>query len=339
MSDELTLVIDGEHHGHTIAAVVRAMAEVPWSRARTLCRDGRVWIDGEHARDDAMRVRRGMKVLVRPTAPRSKLEPGALERERIVHMDGEVVVIDKPAGLQSVPFGDDDHDSLQQRLTLLLRRIDGKRLPPVRVVQRLDKDTTGLIVFARTKTAERELGQQFRVHSVHRRYLALAHGEVRAATITTSLIEDRGDGLRGSWRSPKPPPPAAKEATTHVELLERIVLPAEAGATGKPVTFSWIACRLETGRTHQIRIHLSESGHPLVGEHVYVRDFADPGVRAPVGLEPRTLLHAAELGFEHPSSGGMVQFVRDEPRDFTAWRKHLGALRAAPPAESAASSP
>jgi 23S rRNA pseudouridine1911/1915/1917 synthase len=328
LSDELTLEIDGEHHGHTIAAVVRAMAEVPWSRARTLCRDGRVWIDGEHARDDAMRVRRGMRVVVRPTAPRNKLEPGVLERERIVHMDGEVVVVDKPAGLQSVPFGDDDHDSLSQRVTLLLRRIDGKRLPPVRVVQRLDKDTTGLIVFARTKTAERELAQQFRVHSVHRRYLALAHGDVTAGTIRSTLVEDRGDGLRGSWRSPKAPPSSAREATTHVELLERIVVPAGASGNASEATFSWIACRLETGRTHQIRIHLSESGHPLVGEHVYVRGFVDRGVRAPAGLEARTLLHAAELGFEHPSSGGTVLYVREQPRDFVAWRKHLEGLRA-----------
>ncbi len=331
---DIVVEIDDEHAGATIAAVVRGATGLAWSRARQLCRDGRVAIDGELARDDAARVRRGMRVVVRPTAPRIRLEPGMLERERLVHLDGDVVVVDKPAGLQSVPFGEDDHDSLAQRTTLLLRRIDGRRLPPVRVVQRLDKDTTGLVVFARTKPAERALAQQFRAHTVHRRYVALVHGRAREGTIRTLLVEDRGDGLRGTWRGGRNPPPSAREAATVVTLLEHVELPPEACARESGTSVSWIACRLETGRTHQIRIHLSESGHPLVGEPVYARGFDDPGLRWPTGIERRMLLHAGELGFEHPSSGAELRFQVDEPPDFAAWRAQLRAFGPRSPSAS-----
>jgi 23S rRNA pseudouridine1911/1915/1917 synthase len=315
VSNEVEVAVDDAGHGATIAAIVRGAMNVPWSRARQLCRDGRVTIDGVLARDDAARVRRGMKVVVRPTAPRVRDEPAVLERDRIVHLDGEVVVVDKPAGLSTVPFDEDEHDTLVQRTSALLRRIEGRRLPPVRVVQRLDKDTSGLVVFARTKGAERALAQQLRTHAMHRRYLALAHGEVVAATFRTMLVEDRGDGLRGSWRSPKPPPASARESITHVTPIEI--------ATFDGGRLSWIACRLETGRTHQIRIHLSEAGHPIVGERVYVRGFADPGLRWPAGTSPRTLLHAAELGFVHPASDEELRFVQPEPPDFVAWRALL----------------
>lgn len=334
MSDEVVVEVDAAQHGATIAAIVRGAMDVPWSRARQLCRDGRVTIDGALQRDDAARVRRGMKVVVRPTAPRTRLHAGELERERIVHLDGDVIVVDKPAGLQSVPFGDDDHDSLSQRTTMLLRRLEGKRLPPVRVVQRLDKDTSGLVVFARTKPAERALAQQLRTHAMHRRYHALAFGAVQPGTMRSLLVEDRGDGLRGSWRGPEHKAPSgAREAVTIVELQQHV--------KHGEVLLSWITCRLQTGRTHQIRIHLSEAGHPLVGERVYIRGFDDPGLQWPAGIAPRTLLHAAELGFVHPSSGDDLRFERDEPEDFAAWRELLrrSALSAAGAARSAPRTP
>ncbi|HWB81948.1 MAG TPA: RluA family pseudouridine synthase [Nannocystaceae bacterium] len=322
MSDEVALVVDDAGHGATIAAIVRGAMNVPWSRARQLCRDGRVTLDGTLARDDAARVRRGQRVIVRPTAPRVREVAGELSRDRIVHLDGELVVVDKPAGLQSVPFTDEDHDSLAQRTTMLLRRLEGKRLPPVRVVQRLDKDTSGLVVFARTKSAERALAQQLRTHAMHRRYHALAYGAVQPGTMRSLLLDDRGDGLRGSFRGPDHRAPSgAREAVTIVELERHVEIDG--------VLCSWITCRLQTGRTHQIRIHLSESGHPLVGEHVYIRGFDEPPLRWPAGFEPRTLLHAAELGFVHPASGEEIRFERPEPPDFAAWRA-ASATRSAP---------
>jgi 23S rRNA pseudouridine1911/1915/1917 synthase len=165
-------------------------------------------------------------------------------------------------------------------------------------VHRLDKETSGLVVFTRTWLAKQRLAAQFRSHTVHRRYLAIAHGDVRSATVRTHLMENRGDGLR---------PAAARLAITHFERLEAL-----RGAT-------LVACRLETGRTHQIRIHLSESGHPLVGERVYVRGFAGPALPA-----PRLMLHAAELGFVHPVTEREVSWECELPEDM---KETLARLR------------
>lgn len=316
-----------ERSGETVAALVRVLLDVPWSRARKLCTDGRVWIDDVPARDPAARVRAGASLLVRPDAPRDEHDDRelALPTSRILHLDGEVVVVDKPAGISSVPFAEDEHDTLVQRLAVALRRIERRNGPPPRVVHRLDKDTSGVLVFARTRGAERALAQQFRVHSVHRRYLALAHGTLFDRTIRSVLHNDRGDGLRGTWRG-RGRAPDGREAITHIRLLSVHETPATTRAT---VNVSWIVCRLETGRTHQIRIHLAESGHPVVGESVYVREHDNPGLLWPhasdgARLIPRQLLHAAELGFTHPGSEQEVRFASELPDDIEAWRRQLG---------------
>lgn len=324
MSEHETRV---EHSGETVAALVRVLLDVPWSRARRLCTEGRVWIDGEPARDPAARVTKGARLVVRPDAPRAVDDDRALAlpTSRVVHLDGEVVVVDKPAGLSSVPFAEDEHDTLVQRLTVTLRRIERRTGPPPRVVHRLDKDTSGLLVFARTRGAERSLAQQFRVHAVHRRYLALVHGTAFDRTLRSVLVTDRGDGLRGTWRG-RGRAPAGREAITHVRVLATHESPATTRAT---VAVSWIACRLETGRTHQIRIHLAESNHPVVGESVYIREYDDPGLIWPhatdgTRLVRRQLLHAAELGFMHPGTEDEIRLVAPLPDDFEAWRRHLG---------------
>jgi 23S rRNA pseudouridine1911/1915/1917 synthase len=152
-------------------------------------------------------------------------------------------------------------------------------------------------VFARSIAAKKLLANQLRFHTMHRRYLAIAHGAVAARRIESRLVADRGDGLRGSTRLPG----AGQLAVTHVEPVEPL-----RGAT-------LVACRLETGRTHQIRIHLSEAGHPIVGEKVYVRGFAGPYIAA-----PRVMLHAAELGFVHPGTGREVRFEDPLPADMEA---------------------
>ena len=134
---------------------------------------------------------------------------------------------------------------------------------------------------------------------MHRRYLAIAHGDVRSRTIRSFLMEDRGDGLRGSARGT--PGEGAREAITHVEKLEALT-----GGTAATL----VACRLETGRTHQIRIHLSESGHPLVGERVYIRRWGGTVIEA-----PRLMLHAAELGFLHPATEREMRWEQPMPDD------------------------
>lgn len=212
----------------------------------------------------------------------------------------------KPAGVPSVPYEEGERDTLVDRTRAALRRIDRRaRDPWVSVVQRLDKDTTGVLVFARNPKAHRALQAQLRAHSVTRRYLAIVHGEAANARYETFIVQDRGDGLRGSWGLRRhhrgPPPRDAKRALTHVRVLRRL-----AGAT-------LVECRLETGRQHQIRIHLSEAGHPLVGERVYVRELAGPRIDA-----PRPMLHAIELAFDHPRTGERVRFEKGPPEDFRA---------------------
>jgi 23S rRNA pseudouridine1911/1915/1917 synthase len=256
--------------------------------------------------DPTARVAAGALVALDERAARPRA--AALGEEDVVHADAHVVVVDKPAGVSTVPYDEGDTDTLEARVRRWLDRAGkggrGGR-PALGVVHRLDKETSGLVVFTRTWLAKQSLASQFRRHTVHRRYLAIAHGDVRSRTIRSFLLEDRGDGLRGSARGT--PGPRAREAVTHVERLEAL-----RGAT-------LVACRLETGRTHQIRIHLSEAGHPIVGERVYVRGFAGPLLEA-----PRLMLHAAELGFVHPSTGREVRWERPMPDDM---RRVLEELR------------
>jgi 23S rRNA pseudouridine1911/1915/1917 synthase len=267
-----------------------------------------VTVDGERCLDPAARVPPGAVVAVNEQGP--KVRAGALAAEAVVFVDRELVVVDKPAGMLSVADETDSKDSLDLHLRTLLRRT-GAGDAKLGVVHRLDRDTSGVMVFARTPLAQRVLAAYFRDHSVERSYLAIAHGEVRAARIDTQLVPDRGDGLRGSHghyrRSAAAPPPQARRAITHIRPLEAL-----AGAT-------LVECRLETGRQHQIRIHLAEAGHPLVGEHVYIRDFAGARIEA-----PRVMLHAGTLGFAHPRSGKPLAFEREPPADF---RERLESLR------------
>ena len=180
--------------------------------------------------------------------------------------------------------------------------------PTLRAVQRLDKDTSGLLVFARNVAAQRALQLQLARGEVSRRYEALVHGAAADAVYESWLVEDRGDGLRGSWGAGQmpPPPPGARHAVTRVRVLETL-----RGATR-------IACELETGRQHQIRIHLAEAGHPLVGEPVYIRDFRGPLIPA-----PRPLLHAGALGFLHPRDGRPLRFEEPPPADFAEVLRRL----------------
>ncbi len=293
--------------GKTLAAVVRTVGDLPWSKAKRLVEAGKVELDGALVTDPARRVEPGSRVSLNTEAPRRRR--GALDPDRIVYCDGDVVVVNKPPRLLSVPYSAGDKDTLADLTFAALRRGSRPQRSPLGVVQRLDKDTSGLLVFARHLSAKRALSAQLRVHTVTRRYLAIVHGAVHGAAeatrFDTYLLADRGDGLRGSFgafrRATGKPPREARRAITHARLLERLQ-----GA-------SLVECRLETGRQHQIRIHLSEAGHPLLGEPVYIRDFTGARLEA-----PRPMLHAETLGFEHPRSGERMEFVAVPPEDFQA---------------------
>ena len=296
-------VVETEHQGSTLASALRrAEPGLPWSRARALCERGKVRVNGELALDPARRLQAGDKVELDRGAPDARVR--TLDDAAVRHLDRQVIVIEKPSGLMTVPFDETEIDTLISRAQTWLRRREGAGLAQLHAVQRLDKDTTGLLVFARSLAARKHLQRQFRVHSVERRYVALAHGILtRPRTIETDLIPDRGDGLRGSFghfRKPRGPlPEDAQHAVTHVAPREML-----RGAT-------LVECRLETGRQHQIRIHMSELGHPLLGEPVYIRDYQGPKLAA-----PRPMLHAGVLGFVHPGTDAPTRFESDPPPDF-----------------------
>ncbi|HKB74340.1 MAG TPA: RluA family pseudouridine synthase [Burkholderiales bacterium] len=297
----------------TLAAIVREQTGAAWSRARDLCAEGRVTVNGERCLDSALRVPPGAVVVVDERA--QKLRPGALPESAIAYFDRDVVVVDKPAGILSIAYEAGDKDTLVDRTRALLRRMRGRGFDRgLGVVHRLDKDTSGLMVFARTANAKRILAMQFRAHDIERVYHAIAHGEVAAKRIETHLVTDRGDGIRGSYGHFRRPrggiPPEAKRSVTHVRPIAPL-----AGAT-------LVECRLETGRQHQIRIHMSELGHPLVGERVYIRDYPGPEIEA-----MRPMLHARVLGFEHPRTAQRMSFQREAPDDFRAMVESLGLTR------------
>jgi 23S rRNA pseudouridine1911/1915/1917 synthase len=285
----------------TIAAVVRSQTGCTWSRARTLCTEGRVIVDGHRNLDPASRVAAGSVVVVDEQAPRIRSSP--LEPSAIVFADRDLVVVDKPAGILSFPDEPGARGTLADFTRALLRAMRWGPDLALATVHRLDRDTSGLMVFARNAEATRRLAAQFRAHDIDRVYVAIAHGEVAATRVETVIVPDRGDGIRGSFglfrRGSGEPPASGKRAVTHVNPVTAL-----AGAT-------LIQCRLDTGRQHQIRIHLAELGHPLLGERVYIRDYAGRKLEA-----ARTMLHAHTLGFAHPRTGERILFERPPPDDF-----------------------
>jgi 23S rRNA pseudouridine1911/1915/1917 synthase len=235
-----------------------------------------------------------------------------VRRERdivIEYMDDQIIVVRKPAGVttqrsarEAAEFGERARSFLPPTLLDQLRRqLSGgpqAPLPKLWAVHRIDQDTSGLVVFARTQEAATDLSNQFREHGIVRKYWAVTRGEAAEQTIQSHLMLDRGDGRRGSG----PEGPDTRHAVTHVRVVQRF--------TG----FTWVECELETGRTHQIRIHLGEAGTPLCGERIYDRPLHG-GPRPEGGNFPRIALHAHTLGIKHPSTGKQMVWHAPWPPD------------------------
>jgi 23S rRNA pseudouridine1911/1915/1917 synthase len=281
--------------GLTVTAFVKARANVAWSVAKRHVTTGKVFVDGARVTEIDRRLAVGQQVELKMAAPR----PRDPEREGVlVYDDAHVVVVDKPAGISSVPYEERETGTAMDLIRGAWRRM-GKPATsvPLHVVHRIDRATSGLLAFAKTKKAELGLAAQLRAHTMERMYICVAHGIVAPGRIESNLVADRGDGLRGSTSHAD----QGKRAVTHVSVRQAL-----RGATLCEV-------RLETGKTHQIRIHLAESGHPLVGEPVYIRDYSGTLIAA-----SRLMLHAATLGFEHPVTGEHVSLTSPLPTDFTS---------------------
>ncbi len=309
MTDE-RLVLEEKDAGPTLSAVLRRWKDVPWSTAKDWCARGKVTVDGGVVLDPGSRPRAGAEIVLAINSP-SRGAPDALflDRARLVHCDAHVVVVDKPPGVNSVPFEEGERGSLVDRVAAMLPRWKlGPPRAPLFVVHRLDRETSGLLVFGRSWVAKRHLASLFRSHDVERLYVAVVQGRLtQPRTFESFLVEDRGDGLRGSART-KLGQAQGQRAVTHVRPLLGLK-----GAT-------LVECRLETGRQHQIRIHLSESGFPVLGDRVYARGRDD------MPPAPRVMLHARTLGFKQPAREDDVvqRFEAAVPADIVAVLRGLG---------------
>jgi 23S rRNA pseudouridine1911/1915/1917 synthase len=275
--------------------VAREHPQVSFTRAKQAVEAGQVTVDGQIVQNAGALVAAASRVVL--DAGRPRLRRPEKRTVELLHADEDVAVAVKPAGLLTNPTPEREQDTLVSRVSLALARRAGER-PYVAVVQRLDKETSGLVVFATSRRGLAELQAQLASRSLGRVYEAVVEGEVEqeAGTFDQDLV---GDGThRRRWIAH--PGEAGRPAVTHWRVVRRF-----AGATLVRVT-------LETGRTHQIRIHFAAAGHPVVGEKVYRRRARE---RAEIEF-PRLALHAAELAFEHPADGRSMRFEAARPADF-----------------------
>jgi 23S rRNA pseudouridine1911/1915/1917 synthase len=312
----------GERLDRVLAVHVTALSR---TRLKALVLAGRVAIGGRTIRDPGHRVNAGDRIAVAVPPP----EPAEPQAEpiplAIVHEDDDLIVIDKPKGLVVHPAAGNRSGTLVNALIAhcgaSLSGIGGVRRPGI--VHRLDKDTTGLMVVAKNDRAHQALAAQFADHGrtgpLERGYLAFVWGvpERPRGTIDKPLGRHRQARERMAVR------PGGRVAVTHFEVLERY-----AGTDGKPVA-SMIDCRLETGRTHQIRVHLAAIGHPLMGDDTYGAGYRtkaallpDTARQALAGLG-RQALHAYLLGLEHPVTGEHLVYKSALPADLDALRRAL----------------
>src|SRR5499426_3113696 len=321
------LVVAAEEAGERLDRVLAArVAELSRSRHKALILAGRVAIDGTTIRDPGHRVNAGGTIMLElPPAEDDEIGPETIPL-KVLFEDEEIIIIDKPAGLVVHPAAGNRSGTLVNALVAhcgeSLSGIGGVKRPGI--VHRLDKDTTGVMVVAKTDRAHRALSRQFADHGrtgpLRRGYLAFVWGAPERPRGTI----DRPIGRHPRVRDKMAVRAGGRAAVTHWEVLERY-----SGADGAPVA-SLLACRLETGRTHQIRVHLASIGHPLMGDAVYGGGFKTKAnqladdARAALEALGRQALHAYLLVIEHPSQGKNLEFRSELPDELLRLRHSLG---------------
>ncbi|HUO91660.1 MAG TPA: RluA family pseudouridine synthase [Rhizomicrobium sp.] len=307
--------------------LAQTLPELSRSRLQSLISDGAVTLRGEKIGDGNRRVKPGevYDVAIPPAAPAAPR--GENIPLTVVYEDKDLIVIEKPPGLVVHPAAGNPDGTLVNALIAHcgkeLQGIGGVARPGI--VHRLDKDTSGLLVAAKNERAMTSLAKQFAAHAIERAYHAVVWGSPR-------LGEGRIEGQIG--RSPFDRKRMAvlrgqgKEARTRYRVIERF------GDPDRPFA-SLIECRLETGRTHQIRVHLTHLGHPLIGDPQYGRARQPPRARTPEEAEafaaaagfPRQALHAYVLGFQHPSTHKVMKFESRWPTDLASLIASLRRLQ------------
>ncbi len=310
-------VVDESLAGQTVlAALRRADSALSWRAARELLAARKVTVNGTPCCEEARRLQVGdvIEVLSKPSR-----QPPRSNDICIRFFDRDIVVVEKPTGMLTErpaaesrlrKRGVPRDPSLDELLPPVIAEYSGHRLSPderdIWIVHRLDRDASGLLVVARTVNARDQLIKQFAARTPSRIYRAIVFGRVEAQTIRTHFVRDRGDGKRGSLERINSPADIASKSETAQLAITHV----------RPIAFrrgrTLLECRLETGRTNQIRIHLAELGHPIFGDVKYGLDAIKSSAR-------RLALHASELKFQHPVTG--------EPQHFTGeWPPELDRL-------------
>ncbi len=298
-------------------ALALAFPDVSRARFQALIAEGAVRVEGVPVTEARHKVKPGdwlRVILPEPAAAEPQAEAIALS---VVYEDKDLIVIDKPAGLVVHPGAGNETGTLVNALIAhcgqSLSGIGGVKRPGI--VHRLDKDTSGLLVIAKHDRAHHGLSDQFAAHGrdgrLARNYLAIVWGvpERRSGMIDAPI----GRSTANRQRMAVSRNPAARQAVTHYERLETL---------GTPPVASLIRCDLETGRTHQIRVHMAHIGHPLLGDTLYGAGFRSSAAKLSGAAKDalkslnRQALHATTLGFEHPISGKPLRFESPAPEDF-----------------------
>jgi 23S rRNA pseudouridine1911/1915/1917 synthase len=297
ITETVPAALDGER----LDRIVAIMLDLPRSAAATVVAEGGASVDGTVERSGKIRLVEGQTVTADPSLAPTEGLPGPDDSVhfQVVHVDEHIIVVDKPAGLVVHPGAGNPTGTLVNGLLAAFPElVDVGEPHRPGIVHRLDAGSTGLVVVARTPGAYESLVSQFADHSASRHYLALVWGHLDAphGIIDAPIGRSRRDPLRMAVVADGRP------ARTEYEVRGRFAAPAPC---------SLLECRLETGRTHQIRVHLSSIDHPLIGDPVY-------GQRRPTLGLSRPFLHAAHLEFDHPAHGERVSFDSELAADLRA---------------------
>lgn len=317
--EEVEVVVDAAMAGERLdGGLAKAHTVLSRSRIKDLILNGAVSINGAVVTEPKYRLTEGETItLLAPPPEDAEPQPQDIPLD-ILYEDDQLIVVNKPVGMVVHPAPGSPDGTLVNALLFhcgdSLVGIGGVKRPGI--VHRLDRDTSGVMVAAKTETAHKHLSEQFADHGrtgpLHRAYIAFVWGmtETGKGTINAPLGRDQNNRLKQAVRKD------GREAITHYFVEARF------GDAGWDITR--VQCHLETGRTHQIRVHMAHIGHPLVADAVYAAGYATkinklpPDVVAPIQALGRQALHAAELGFEHPVNGEEMFFEAPLPPDLQA---------------------
>ena len=316
--EALNFVVEDEFSGERLDKVLaRLMPSVSRARLQTWIEQGAVTVNGVKVEKIRAKVAAGdeIEVMEQPSPEELAFKPVAMNLD-VVYEDDEILVVNKPAGLVVHPAAGHWDDTLLNGL--LARNPELKTLPRAGIVHRLDRDTTGLMVVAKTLEAQTDLIRQLQARTVKREYWAIVHGEApQAGYIQEPIMRDPRSPMRFCVGNG----PRAKEAKTHVRCVDVGYVP---GVGQTPLTVSWVACRLDTGRTHQIRVHMQWAGLPLVGDPVYKGKMGKLPADCPLAIMKRQALHASRLGLVHPKTKENMQWFVPAPQDLTELMESVG---------------